>query len=96
MENQNNKGGGGFFAGLLVGAAVGALISTKKGRQILKDLSDYGLEYVGKAINLEDIETILNEEEEEMSPYAKASEDKMDEEKEEHSRRKRLFKGIKK
>lgn len=98
MENQNNKSGGGFLAGLLIGGAIGALISTKKGRQILKDLSDYGLEYVGRAVNFEDIESILNEEEEEMmSGEASTSDEEKDiKAKEEHSRRKRLFKGIKK
>lgn len=67
MSEKN--GPNGFLVGLLIGGAVGALVSTKKGRQILKDIADYGLEYVGNTINLDDIETILNEEEEEMSPY---------------------------
>lgn len=105
---EKEKGGGGFLAGLIVGAAVGALISTKRGRQILKDLSDYGLEYMGKAVNFDDFDAILNEEEEDISTYAKPSEEKMNGEAEvtkeaessmetsEHSRRKRLFKGIKK
>ena len=98
MEKQNNHGGG-FLAGLLIGGVVGALVSTKKGRQILKDLSEYGLEYVGKAINLDDLETILNEDEEEMmSGEVEASEEGVvsEEKKEEPSRRRRLFRGIRK
>ena len=64
---MNDKhGSNGFLLGLLLGGAVGALVSTKKGRQILKDVADYGVEYVGNAINMEDVETILNEDEEEM------------------------------
>lgn len=110
MDKENK--GGGFLAGLVIGAAVGALVSTKRGRQILKDLSEYGLDYVGRAINLEDIDTILNEEEEEMmdgeveeieeekeekEEKAEKKEEKEEEKKEEQpSRRKRLFKGIKK
>lgn len=94
---EKHHGGGGFLAGLLIGAAVGALVSTKKGRQILKDLSDYGLEYVGNAVNFDDIETILNEDTEEMSNGEVAG---MDEEateaQPEASKKKRLFRGIRK
>ena len=101
MEKQH--GGGGFIAGLLIGAAVGALVSTKKGRQILKDLSDYGLEYVGNVINLDDIETILDEDTEEMSngevagmnEEESASAESSGETKEAPKKR-RLFRGIRK
>lgn len=62
---MNEKHGpNGFLLGLLIGGAAGALISSKKGRKILKDLADYGIEYVGNTISMEDIETILNGEEE--------------------------------
>jgi hypothetical protein len=104
MEKQH--GGGGFLAGLLIGAAVGALVSTQKGRQILKDLSDYGLEYVENAINLDDIETILNEDTEEMSngevksePVSEGYEPgsaESSEEARETPKKKRLFRGIRK
>ncbi len=63
---QEKHGPNGFLLGLLIGGAVGALVSTKKGRQILKDLADYGLEYVGKTIDMEDVENILNGEDEEV------------------------------
>lgn len=63
---NEKKGPNGFLLGLLIGGAIGALLSTKRGRQILKDIAEYGLEYVGNSMNIEDIETILNEEEEEM------------------------------
>lgn len=96
MEKQH--GGGGFLAGLLIGATVGALVSTKKGRQILKDLSDYGLEYVGNVINFDDIETILNEDTEEMSngEVAGMDEDVVSETQSEAPKKKRLFRGIRK
>lgn len=64
---MNEKHGpNGFLIGLILGGAVGALVSSKRGRQILKDLADYGLEYIGKTIDMEDIESILNNDEEEM------------------------------
>ena len=63
---SDKHGPNGLLLGLLIGGAVGALVSSKRGRQILKDLADYGLEYVGKTIDMEDIEAILNEDEEEM------------------------------
>jgi hypothetical protein len=93
---MNEKhGSNGFFVGLLVGAAVGALVSTKKGRQILKDLSDYGLEYVGNVVNLEDFEGILDDEEvmseemgKELTPEVVETEEK--------PKKKRLFRGLRK
>lgn len=71
-------GPNGLLVGLLIGGAVGALVSSKKGRQILKDLTEFGLEYVGNTIDMEDIESILSNDEEEMSPFAEATKDKMD------------------
>ena len=95
---MNEKhGSNGFLMGLLIGSAVGALVSSKKGRKILKDLADYGLEYVGNTINLEDIETILNEDEEEMmSGELTTEEGVVADEKPSTSIKKRLFKGIRK
>lgn len=99
---SEKKGPNGFLLGLLIGGAVGALVSTKRGRQILKDIAEYGLDYVGSSLNMEDINTILNEEEEEImnGEMEEASEKEKPAEKsvnhEEPSRRKRLFRGIKK
>ncbi len=99
---NEKKGPNGFLLGIIIGGAVGALISTKKGRKILKDIADYGLDYVGNTINLDDIETILNDENEEvmngeMEAAKSAPAAKPEQEKEDLlSRRKRLFKGIRK
>jgi len=97
---NDKKGPSGLLVGLIIGGAIGALLSTKRGRQILKDIAEYGLDYVGKSVSLDDIENILNNEEEEVmsgemdveEEVKRASEDK----KEEPSRRRRLFKGIRK
>ena len=64
---MNEKHGpNGLILGLVIGAAVGALVSTKRGRKILKDVVEYGIEYVGNTVDMDDIETILNSDEEEM------------------------------
>lgn len=95
---QEKHGPNGFLLGLLIGGAVGALVSSKKGRQILKDLAEYGLEYVGKTIDIEDIETILNEDEEEMmggeEDEGSVTEAGDSAEKKEEPQKRRLFRGI--
>lgn len=97
MEHKNTSGGG-FFMGLVVGAAVGALVSTKKGRQILKELVDYGIEYAEGVVDMEGVEKVFRDEEETMSgemednfPVENSSS-----EKEEKPKKKRLFRGLKK
>lgn len=104
---QEKKGPSGLLLGLLIGGAIGALLSTKRGRKILKDIAEYGLEYVGNTINMEDIETILNDDSEEMmngemdasnnnSSEARSEETDKDTRTESPSRRRRLFRGIRK
>lgn len=96
---QDKKGPNGFLLGLIIGGAIGAFVSTKKGRQILKEIADYGLDYVGNSITMEDIDTILNEEEEMVG--GEVTKEKMAaptvyKAPDEQSRRRRLFKGINK
>src|SRR5689334_1805845 len=105
---MEKRGHNGFLMGLLVGGAVGALVSTKKGRQILKDIADYGLEYIGKTIDIDDFESILDDEEEMMSGEFDADDEesappKPETEKKEEVKesnpepqRRRLFRGIRK
>lgn len=96
---MNEKHGpNGFLIGILIGGAIGALVSSKKGRKILKDVAEYGLEYVGNTIDMEDIETILNDDEEEMmgGEVDASAEGKSETKSAEPSRRRRLFRGIRK
>lgn len=45
MEKNKQKGGSSaFFWGLIVGAILASLLTTKKGRKILRELIDVGLE----------------------------------------------------
>ncbi|KKQ96242.1 MAG: hypothetical protein A3C27_00320 [Candidatus Levybacteria bacterium RIFCSPHIGHO2_02_FULL_39_36] len=46
-ENKNeHRGGNTFFWGLIIGATFATLLSTQKGRKILHDLTDLGLELI--------------------------------------------------
>ncbi len=109
IDMQEKHGLNSFLLGLIIGGAVGALVSTKRGRQILKDLTDYGLEYVGKSIDMEDIENILNGEDEEVyeDELDMTKSEKSHQEREERvavekeaeksePQRRRLFRGIRK
>lgn len=96
---NEKKGPNGLLLGLIIGGAIGALLSTKRGRKILKDIADFGLEYVGNTISMEDIETILNDDEEIMmkGEMDQPAEDKeKPESQDQQSRRRRLFRGIRK
>lgn len=55
MENNNNKSGNNFFSGFLLGALVGAaivlLLVTKKGKKILKAISEEGEGKISNILN---------------------------------------------
>ncbi len=44
--NKHGKGGSAFLWGFILGALTATLLTTKKGRQILRDMLDLGLELV--------------------------------------------------
>lgn len=100
MQEKHNPNG--FMVGLMIGAAVGALVSTKKGREILKDVADYGLEYVGNIINLDDLDAVMDDEAQEEMMSSEVEDikpkDGNAEVKEEARKplRRRLFRGIRK
>lgn len=58
MEN-NNKSGNNFFSGFLLGVLVGAglvfLLGTKRGKKLLKMLSEKGLDNVSNILKDEDV-----------------------------------------
>ena len=57
--SNNNKGGGGFIFGLLVGtiggAIAGALISPKSGEELRSFVKDHSREWKDKFIDISDI-----------------------------------------
>lgn len=98
MEKTNHHGPGfmnGFFLGIIVGAAIVFLIGTKKGKKILKMLTESGIEGVS------DLEEMLSENEEsgdyEQEYTAEGEEIQTPQSaKPEHRPLKRFFRGIKK
>jgi len=56
-ENKNNSG---FVWGLLIGAAIGSLISTEKGRRIIKELSEHGLESIENLMDIDEIKEAMD------------------------------------
>lgn len=55
MDNNNNKNSGnnffsGFLLGVLVGAAVVFLLGTKKGKRLLKTISEEGLDNISNIL----------------------------------------------
>lgn len=73
MNNNNNKSGNNFFngflLGLLVGAAIVFLLGTKKGKRLLKAISEEGIENISNILEKTDksvdLDEIINEEQEE-------------------------------
>lgn len=66
MENDNRSSGNNFFSGFLLGALVGAaivfLLGTKKGKKILKAISEEGSENITNLLNKIDKSVDLQEE----------------------------------
>ena len=56
-DNKNNSG---FVWGLLIGAAIGSLISTEKGRRIIKELSEHGIESIENLMDIEEIKNVMD------------------------------------
>lgn len=71
-NNDNNHGGvgNGFLWGLIVGGAVVFLLGTKKGKKLLKSITEEGLEGIGDIADLigDDAESYEEEEEEGIVP----------------------------
>ena len=62
MDHKNNNSNSGFLFGVLIGVLLTLLFTTKKGRKILKTITDEGID---KITNLEDLfEKKLHEEDE--------------------------------
>lgn len=94
--DEKKPQGNGFLVGLILGGAIGALVSTKKGRQLIKGVSEHGLDYLDQAIEKTDIGSILDQVQQEEIMMESEMKDEVVEEVPAVSRRKRLFKGIRK
>ncbi len=87
-DTKNNSG---FVWGLLIGAAIGSLLSTEKGRRIIKELSEHGIESIENLMDIDEIKDALGE-------SGTLSQNKVREGVvvEKSPKKPRLFKGIKK
>lgn len=56
-DSKNNSG---FVWGLLIGAAIGSLISTEKGRRIIKELSEHGLDSIENLMDIDEIREAMD------------------------------------
>jgi len=105
MENNNSNSGNKFTSGFLLGALIGAgavfLLGTKKGKKLLKAISEEGLGNISKVLEESDQfgDIDENEKAEKVIPQKNltpADEELEDESEEVRPKVKRFFKGISK
>lgn len=93
MDDRRSSGSfNAFLLGTIFGGALIFLLGTKKGRKILRDLTDAGSEMYENLSNIEDIEEFSDDLEQDAS--SEAAQDKAKENGESFG--KRFFKGAKK
>lgn len=96
MEKNNHQGKGfasGFFWGLIIGGGIVALLITKRGREVLRELLDHILSSLEEMVEPKDISE--KQEEDFVSEELPMSETE-EKPRETNGHGKRLFRGIKK
>ena len=98
MNNDTNKSSGNFFSGFLLGALIGAAVvfflGTKKGKRILKTISEEGLDNISNILEKAEKEVNLDEvyeKEENVVPKKQAV---IEETIEQKPKARRFFRGI--
>jgi gas vesicle protein len=97
MDNNNKSGNnflGGFLFGVLVGAVIVFLLATKKGKKILKAISDDGLDNISDILEKVNKTTGLDEMYDEEEPAPQRRIIAVKEVVEERPKTRRFFKGI--
>lgn len=61
MEDQKKKHSHGFTWGMIVGGAVVLMLTTKKGRDILKELAEGGIDGLDEYVDLEKLRVLTSE-----------------------------------
>lgn len=61
MDEPKNKHSHGFTWGMIVGGAVVLMLTTKKGREILKELAEGGIDGLEEYVDLEKIKALTSE-----------------------------------
>lgn len=96
MDNNNGKSGGNFLGGFLLGFLIGGLVvfllGTKKGKKILKTISEEGLDNLSnileKTDGAGDLDEVYEEEEEAMPKGQSITKESIG------KKTKRFFKGV--
>jgi len=98
MNNDTNRSSGNFFSGFMIGALIGAtvvfLLGTKKGKKILKAISEEGLDNISNIIEKVDKEINLDEVYEEEKNVIPKKQAVLEETIEQKPKTKRFFRGI--
>lgn len=91
MDEKRHKESHNFTWGMIVGGAVVLMLTTKKGRQILKEVSEGGLDSLEDIIDIDRVRELAGE-------FGVDEEDDQEEveeaEVERKPKRRRLFKGV--
>lgn len=97
-KNHGKHNSNGFFLGLLLGAGIALLLSTKKGRNILKELTENGIDALEDVVAPGELKDLLKEDlEEEISPLENDMPDSAEVKPTvDSSKSRRFFSGIKK
>lgn len=95
MEERKHRDSHSFTWGMLVGGALVLMLTTKKGRQLLKEITDGGLDGIEEFIDIEKVREITNDfsdnsDEEDSQPNIDESSV------EKPKKRRRLFRGVRK
>lgn len=61
MEDEKQKHSHGFTWGMIVGGAVVLMLTTKRGRQILKEVTDGGIEGLDQYLDIDKIKALTSE-----------------------------------
>ncbi len=94
MEEKKHRDSHSFTWGMLVGGALVLMLTTKKGRQILKEISEGGIEGIEEFIDLEKVKELAND----FTDDENDEKEEIDDEKQPTPKRKkrRLFRGVRK
>lgn len=91
MDEKRHKESHNFTWGMIVGGAVVLMLTTKKGRQILKEVSEGGLESLEDLIDIDRVRELAGE----FDGEDEGDQEYVDEvEVERRPKRRRLFKGV--
>ncbi|HRN96773.1 MAG TPA: hypothetical protein PLD54_04975 [Candidatus Levybacteria bacterium] len=93
MDEPKKKNSHGFTWGMIVGGAVVLMLTTKKGREILKELTEGGIDGLEEYIDVEKIKALTSEftDEDSIEESGEASKTPVSAEKKVSKKRKRFF-----